>query len=267
MIQFTVLGAGGAVPTTTHSPAAYWVELTDQKILMDPGPGALVRLMKAGLAPQGVDDINLILLTHLHPDHSLDLIALLFAAHSPICLSTDPLRVFGPVGLKALMEKLRDIYGRWLDPRQRELQIIEWDENQVLELPGNSRVAPFRVNHPQDRLSEFALGYHFTDTAGTVAVFSGDTGPCPALNKAALGADLLVVECSVPDELETAGHMHPAAVGALCAESLPGHVVLTHQYPAAAAMDLVAEVGKYFDGKISQARDGDCYQIQKKETR
>ncbi len=200
MIKFNILGAGGAVPTQTHSPAAYWVGVDKQNLLLDPGGGALVRLLKSGLAP-----------------------------------------------------------------RHRCLEVTEWDEHQVLELPGGGNVAPFRVNHPQDHLSEFALGYRFTDSAATLAVFSGDTGPCPALNKASLGADLLVVECSVPDELATDGHLHPAAVGALCAESLPGHVVLTHQYPAAAAMDLVAEVGKYFHGKISQARDGDSYQVGKLE--
>jgi len=139
--------------------------------------------------------------------------------------------------------------------------VVEWDENQTLALCGGGKVAPFQVNHPQDHLSDEALGYRFTDADGKTAVFSGDTGACPALNKAAQGADLLVVECSVPDDLETPGHMHPSVVGALCAESRPGHVVLTHQYPAAAAMDLVKEIAQYFDGKISQARDGDSYQV------
>lgn len=261
MINFNILGAGGAVPTSTHSPAAYWVSVEKQNILLDPGPGALVRLLKSGLAPLGVDGIDLVLLSHLHPDHSADLIALLFAAHSPICLSEEPLRVFGPVGLKDLLRKLGDIYGRWLNPRHRALVITEWDEGELLELTDGGTVKPFRVNHPQDRLSEYALGYRFTDSENTVAVYSGDTGECPALNKAALGVDLLVVECSVPDHLQTDGHLNPAAVGALCAESLPEHVVLTHQYPAAAAMDLVAEVGKYFQGKVSQASDGDSYQV------
>jgi ribonuclease BN (tRNA processing enzyme) len=261
MINFNVLGAGGAVPTKTHSPAAYWVGLEGQNLLLDPGPGALIRLLKSGLEPGGVDGIDLVLLSHLHPDHSLDLIALLFAAHSPICLSEEPLRVFGPGGLKDLLAKWQDIYGRWLEPRHRKLEILEWDEGEELTLPGSGTVEPFRVNHPQDRLSEFALGYRFIDLEGNIAVFSGDTGACPALNKAAHGAHLLVVECSVPDELATGGHLNPALVGALCAESRPHHVVLTHQYPAAAAMDLVKEVGQYFEGKISQARDGDSYQV------
>ena len=261
MINFNILGAGGALPTATHSPAAYWVGVGRHELLLDPGPGALVRLMKSGLASRGVDGIDLVLLSHLHPDHSLDLVALLFAAHSPICTSEKPLRLFGPVGLITLLEKLKDIYGRWLEPRNRILDVTEWDDGQVLKLPCGSSIEAFRVNHPQDRLSDSALGYRFKDPEGNIAVFSGDTGPCPELNKASRRADLLVVECSVPDHLETEGHLCPASVGALCADSQPRHVVLTHQYPAAAAMDLAAEVGQYFSGKISQARDGDSFRV------
>ena len=263
MINFHILGAGGAVPTPTHCPAAYWIGVDKQQLLLDPGPGALVRLVKSGQAPLGVDQIGIVLLTHYHPDHCADLIALLFASHSPVCTNKEPLRLFGPEGLKALLAKFRDIYGTWLDPRNRSLEVTEWSDGQVLELPGGGSVTPFRVNHPQDRLCDYALGYRFCDASGTVAVFSGDTGPCAELNQVARGADLLVVECSTPDDLATDGHLHPSAVGALCADSLPRQVVLTHQYPAAAATDLVAEVGKYFEGPISQAHDGSSYLVDK----
>jgi ribonuclease BN (tRNA processing enzyme) len=261
MINFHILGAGGAVPTPTHCPSAYWVGLDGQFILLDPGPGALVRLVKSGLAPSGVDEINLVLLTHLHPDHSTDLISLLFAVHSPVCTSTAPLHIRGPVGLISFLEKLREIYGRWLTPRNRTLEVSEWSDGEVLHLPSGSKVETFRVNHPQDSFSDHPLGYRFTDSAGKIAVFSGDTAPCPELNQAARRADLLVVECSTPDNLAIDGHMHPSAVGALCAEAQPGQVVLTHQYPAAAALDLEKEVAQYFDGKISQACDGSSYQV------
>ena len=60
------------------------------------------------------------------------------------------------------------------------------------------------------------------------------------LVEAARGADLLVVECSCPDELATPGHLTPDGVGRLCAESRPARVVLTHLYPPAAALDALA---------------------------
>jgi ribonuclease BN (tRNA processing enzyme) len=261
MIEFHVLGAGGAVPTPTHSPAAYWVVVDGEPILMDPGPGALVRLVKSGAAPGGVDDIGRILLTHLHPDHSGDLVALLFAAHSPLPARIDPLVLTGPPGLEQLLDGLRGIYGKWLEPRRRKLIVERIEAGGRVDLDGGGHVAAFAVDHPQDRLAAQALGYRFADTGGRVAVFSGDTGPCAGLEEAARGVDLLVVECSTPDHLETPGHMTPSGVGRLCAAARPRRTVLTHQYPPAAEMDLAAAVGHLFDGTVHQAADGDVFRI------
>ncbi len=262
MIRFRILGAGGAIPTPTHTPAAYWVTVDGTGILLDPGPGALVRLVQSGDAPDGVDGIELVVLTHLHPDHCADLVALLFALHSPLTESHEPLRLFGPEGLRAYLEQLAQIYGRWLEPRHRRLQITEWALPEALDLPGGGRIQPFAVDHPQDRLSRNGcLGYRFVDHQGRVAVFSGDTGACAELTTAATDADLLVVECSAPDGLGVAGHLTPTEVGRLCAVAQPQRVVLTHQYPAAAAADLRAGIAPHFDGPVIQARDGNLFYV------
>jgi len=257
MIRFRILGAGGAIPTPTHNPAAYWVTVDQTSVLMDPGPGALVRLVKSGDAPQGVDEIELVLLTHLHPDHVSDLLALLFALHSPLTASRQPLRLYGPVGLADYLKKLATVYGAWLEPKQRELQVTEWTAPEALVLPNGGVIEPFAVDHPQDRLSDGAcLGYKFTDAAGHTAVFSGDTGPCAGLAEAAAGTDLLVVECSAPAGLGIRGHMDSLEVGRLCAAAQPKQVVLTHLYPAAANTDLRAEIAPFYAGPVAQAQDG-----------
>ena len=177
MIRFHILGAGGAVPTPSHTPAANWVTVDEHSILLDPGPGALVRLVKSGEAPGGVDQIDRVLLTHLHPDHSGDLVALLFALHSPVPQSTEPLEIIGPVGLDRLLEQLRGIYGSWLEPRLRQLVVREIGPGAELEHPGGGRIAAFAVDHPQDRLSAGALGYSFFDATGRLVVFPGTPGP------------------------------------------------------------------------------------------
>lgn len=261
MITVHILGAGGALPTPTHNPPAYWVVLDGTGLLVDPGPGALSRLARQGLIPAGTDDLHRVLLTHLHPDHSLDLVTLLFALHSPLPVSTEPLAIWGPPGLRALLDRFREIYGRWLEPRRRTLVVREIEPGFRLDLPGGAAVAAFGVDHPQDRLSACWLGYEFTDRDGTRAVYSGDTGPCESLVAAARRADLLVVECSTPDDLATPGHLTPGQVGRLCAEARPRSVVLTHQYPPAAALDLAALVKEHFDGPVRQAADGDSFTV------
>lgn len=262
MIRLRILGAGGAVPTPTHTPAAYWVTVDGTSLLMDPGPGALVRLVRCGDAPAGVDAIETVLLSHLHPDHSGDLVALLFALHSPLPASEAPLRLFGPPGLARLLDQLRGIYGSWLHPRRRRLEVTEVQPGTVLPLGDGGAVAePFAVSHAQDRLSAVALGWRFRDAAGATLVYSGDTGDCPGLREAARGCDLLVLECSTTDEWDVPGHLNPTQAGAVCAAAAPGRVVLTHQYPNAAALDLAALVGRHFTGPVEQARDGDVYTV------
>lgn len=277
MIRIRILGAGGAVPTPTHTPAAYWVTVDGTSLLMDPGPGALVRLVRCGDAPGGVDDIETVLLSHLHPDHSGDLVALLFALHSPLPASEAPLRLYGPPGLARLLDQLRGIYGSWLHPRKRRLVVTEVLPGDVLPLgdggavltpgaageagEGRAVAEPFAVSHAQDRLSAVALGWRFRDAAGATLVYSGDTGDCPGLREAARGCDLLVLECSTTDDWDVPGHLNPAQAGAVCAAAAPGRVVLTHQYPNAAALDLAALVGRQFSGPVEQARDGDVYTV------
>ena len=58
MIRLHVLGAGGAVPTASHGPAAYWLEIDGHGLLLDPGPGALVRLVRQPGAPDTVDAVS-----------------------------------------------------------------------------------------------------------------------------------------------------------------------------------------------------------------
>jgi ribonuclease BN (tRNA processing enzyme) len=262
MIRIRILGAGGAVPTPTHTPAAYWVTVDGRSLLLDPGPGALVRLVRAGDAPAGVDDIDLVLLSHLHPDHSGDLVALLFALHSPLPASVAPLRICGPPGLCRLLEQLRGIYGSWLEPRKRPLTVTEvWPGTAVPLGDAGAGAEPFAVSHAQDRLATVALGWRFRDAAGATLVYSGDTGDCPGLREAARGCDLLVLECSTTDDWDVPGHLNPSQAGAVCADASPTRVVLTHQYPNAAALDLAALVGRRYPGPVEQARDGDVYTV------
>ena len=262
MIRLRILGAGGAVPTPTHTPAAYWVTVDGISLLLDIGPGALVRLVRSGDAPGGVDDIHTVLLTHLHPDHTGDLVALLFALHSPLPASDAPLRLFGPPGLQRLLGQLGAIYGSWLVPRKRALEVTEVQPGDELPIGDGGAVArPFAVDHPQDRLSELQLGWSFTNAAGGRLVFSGDTGDCPTLREAARDCDLLLIECSTTNEWDVPGHLNPNQVGAVCAAALPRRVVLTHQYPNAAALDLPPLVARFFAGPVEQARDGDVYLV------
>ncbi len=266
MIDLLVLGSGAAVPQPGRAPAGYWLELDGRGVLLDPGPGALARLVSSPHGPDGVDGIDTVLLSHLHPDHCADLLALLFALHSILPTETRPLRIAGPRGLDRYLDRLRELYGDWVVPRRRAIATTELAPGDRLDLGGGDAgegpdVRAFAAVHGEDRFSEDNLCLRFRCGRGYTLCYSGDSEPGPGLLDAARGADLLLVECSTPDELATPGHMTPSRVGDLCREAAPGRVVLTHLYPPAAALDLPALVGMRFRGPVVVAEDGARYTL------
>lgn len=261
MIRLHVLGAGGAIPTASHGPAAYWIEIDGHGLLLDPGPGALVRLVRQPGAPDTVDAIDTVVISHLHLDHTADLAPLLFALHSVLARETVPLQLVGPAGLADFLAALRALYGSWLEPRRREVVVREVTGGETLDLPGGGRAEPFPVAHAAKRFGTVCLGWILSDREGRRLVFSGDTGPCTVLERAAAGCDLLLVECSTPDDLAVDGHLSPGRVAELARNTRPGLVVLTHMYPLVANQHPQRTVSEVAGTDCVAARDGNVFTI------
>jgi ribonuclease BN (tRNA processing enzyme) len=260
MITLHVLGAGGAVPTATHGPAAYWLEAGGRGVLLDPGPGALVRLVRQAGAPDDVDEVDTVVFTHLHLYHTADLAPLLFAAHSILARRTTPLRLVGPGGLGRLLAALRGVYGEWLTPRSRQLEIEEVRPGDEVTI-GTAVWRAFAAVHDEPRYSETCLGWSIRDHEGAHLVFSGDTGPGPELPRMAAACDLLLVECSTPDALAVPTHLSPAGVAEIARNARPRRVVLTHMYPPVVAEDPAGAVARASGVPCVAARDGDVFEI------
>lgn len=273
MVSIVLLGTGGAVPTPDRSPTASWITLDDRSILLDPGPGALLRLVASPHGPDSLDAVDTVLFTHLHPDHCADLLPLLFALRLRSLVSERPLQLAGPRGLAAYVDGLRGLYGDWTEPRRRRLEILELAPGEGLStsLDGSggwsvtsdgagAAILAFRAAHFEDRFSAWNLGFRFRDRDGHTLTHSGDSGPAPDLTAAARGAGLLVVECSLPPGGELEGHLNPAQVAELCVETDPGSVVLTHLPPGDAGA-AVAAVRAAWPGSVTAARDGERFTV------
>ena len=74
--RLTFLGTGTGVPSAERASPGCLLELPSARLLIDLGPGTLRQLARLALA---LTDIDGLMLTHLHPDHSADLAPLLFA--------------------------------------------------------------------------------------------------------------------------------------------------------------------------------------------
>jgi ribonuclease BN (tRNA processing enzyme) len=123
-------------------------------------------------------------------------------------------------------------------------------------------VGPFRVEarevvHP-------VTAYALRVTAGDrTLVYSGDTGPCPALDELAGGADLLLAEASFRsgDDNPPDLHLTGADCGRTASVAGVGRLVLTHVPPWHDAADAEAEARAEWTGPVDVARAGLTYEL------
>ena len=103
-------------------PSGVLVQADSLNVLVDVGPGVLRRLPEVGL---DLADVDVVLLTHFHPDHCADVVALLFGLRNPRYQGRRRLRILGGCGLETLMAALRRAWGHWIEPRDYELDVEE----------------------------------------------------------------------------------------------------------------------------------------------
>ena len=76
--KITILGSSGAVPAYGRMPSAQYVEVENNYFLIDCAEGAQLQLMKYELNMHRIDHI---FISHLHGDHYLGLMGLIFTLH------------------------------------------------------------------------------------------------------------------------------------------------------------------------------------------
>lgn len=243
-MELIILGSGTAIPSPRRGSPGLSVQAAGEYLLFDGGSGTLRSLARAGIS---FTDLDRIFYTHLHPDHTGDLVPLLFAMRNPDYPRLKPLFIYGPRGFQAFYEKLQAAYGQWMAPANYELIMAELEEKAV-EGEG-LRVIPRPVQHIKDSLA------YRVEAEGRSLVFSGDTAYCESLVELAKGADLLVLECSFPDEWPNRLHLTPSEAGAIAALSGCRRLVLTHFYPICDRYDIVDQCRKSYDGEVIVAED------------
>ena len=230
----TFLGTAASVPTAARGLSATLLTRGGDRILVDCGEGTQRQLLRSR---QGLIDLDVVLLTHLHGDHYLGLPGLLktFALRG----RGRPLPLVGPKGLSRLMRTLEPVIGRLSFP----VEVVESDGGAVCELEG-AAIEAFPTRHSvvsigyslveEDRPGSFdvaaaqRLGVPsgplfgrlqrgeevLLDDGTTVrpeqvlgdarrgrrVVMTGDTGPCQTTLDAAWGATVLVHEATFSEE-------------------------------------------------------------------
>lgn len=229
-MELTVLGSGTSIPTATRGSPGYALRVGRELVLLDAGSGTLHRLAEAQLEFWRVSHV---FLSHFHPDHSADLVPLLFGRRNAVLEGRcAPLVLHGPRGLGDLVAKLSAIYGPWLVREGESLEVNEIDEN-GFALPG-ALVTAHRVDH-----TDASVAYRF-DCRGKVLAYSGDSDPCQGLVDACRDADLAVLECSFPDGKKIGKHLTPSECAGIAARARIRRLLLSHLYPIMETIDPVA---------------------------
>lgn len=247
-MEITVIGSSTAAPDGERVCAAYYVEEGPMRLLFDCGAGAVHHLARFG-APWS--RLTHVALTHFHLDHVGDLPMLLFALRYTLAEPRrDPLTIIGPAGTTALLDRLAEAHGPFVREPGFPLTIHELRDGDRLQV-GDALLIAHATPH-----TEASLAYRL-EAAGGVIGYTGDTGPSEALGHFLRGVDLLIAECSVPDDLAMDGHLSPTRVAELALVAEPRTLVTTHVYPALdpeRVPELVREAG--YAGPVLAARDG-----------
>lgn len=245
MIHLTILGAGTGVPMPQRSPAGVLIQIGATPLLFDLGPGTIPRLDAAGVSYR---DLEYVFLTHLHPDHTLDLVMLLQALnYTPGFTRERPLHLLGCPGTQSLYKDLLHAYSS-IKPRSFELDIREVSAARLAFDAWTIETAP--SGH-----TETSIAYRI-EAEGKAIVYTGDAKENSALVQIACDADAFVCECAFPRGYLTADHMTADAVGRVARAAKVKRVILNHLYPPAFQVDIAAQVRAEYKGEIIIAVDG-----------
>ena len=251
-MKVTVVGCSGSYPGPESPASCYLLEADGGdrtwRVLVDFGNGALGALHKYA-DPLSIDAV---LVSHLHADHCLDLCGYYVLRKYHPSGAQPRIPVWGPTGTAERMARAYDLP---VDPGMTaEFDFQEWGETVHI---GPFSVTPVPVTHPVP-----AFGLRIT-AGGVTLGYTGDTGPCAAVDEVARDADLFLAEASFrsgdvnPPDL----HLTGAEAGRTAAGAGAQRLLLTHIPPWHDPQKVLAEAGGEYDGPVELATPGKTYEV------
>lgn len=274
-LAIQVLGSGGPIADDSRASSGYLLWLDGRaRLLVDAGGGVFLRF---GEAKAGFNDLDAIVLTHLHTDHAGDLPALLKTG-----FFTDrkhPLDVAGPTGSTGWPRTSEFIHGmfnketgvfRYLDGlldgsgglyelRTKDINAGSKEPVVVAEA-GDYRVTAVGVHHGPVP----ALGLIIEVRDKRIALSGDQNDDNPAFAGLVKNADLLLMDHAIPQDADSVArnlHATPKYIGELAAGAGIKHLVLTHLM--ARSLNKLEQnkalIRENYTGPLSVAQDLDCY--------
>jgi ribonuclease BN (tRNA processing enzyme) len=247
--QAVILGSGTIVPSLEKSACSVLLKIGQTRLVLDTGPGTIRRLLETDTT---IFDISHICYSHFHPDHISEIVPFLFGTKYPDAgLQKHPLTLFGGKGFIKFYNGLKAVFGDWMTPESNWLQLHDLSEDNYTDHQFNNfKLQVAAMNHHPE-----SLAYRIQLNDGRNVVYSGDTDYCENLVSLSRQTDLLICECSMPDNLKVSGHLTPKLAGTIANKAQAKKLILTHLYPPCDQVDLIAQASQTYKGPIIIAKD------------
>lgn len=247
-MHLVTIGTGTAAPSARRVNAGHLVEVEAVRLLMDCGSGVVHRMAALGVDWAGITHLAL---THFDADHVSDLATLLIAWRwGMLPARTAPAELIGPPGTAALLAGMGELFGSAVARPEFPFLVREIVPGEAVELGDGVRLEAHAVPHTEESVA------YCVQRGQRRIVYTGDTGPSEALAEWARGCDILLAECSLPEEMAIASHLTPERCAELARSAAPGLLVLTHFYPPVESADIRGVIAKRFHGRVVLATDG-----------
>jgi ribonuclease BN (tRNA processing enzyme) len=258
-VELIVLGAAPAYTDRAGSAASsYLLRHGDAALLLDLGQGAFANLAST-LEPSS---LSAIFVSHLHPDHFIDLVPLRLY----LKWEFDPsrrVRVLAPAGLADRLDALDGHPG---------FAAEALDVEALTE--GVRRIGPFevevqRVTHTEEsyafRVAVAAEGVGGTGESGAAAglVYSGDCARAEDLTPLIRPGDTFLSEASfgAGPVLPGAQHITSGDAGRAASSGGASRLLLTHVLSSRCRTDILAAAHATFAGAVQLVTEGDRFEI------
>ena len=266
-VAVQILGSGGPRMSRDRASASYLVWIDGRsKILVDAGGGAFLRF---GQADARIEDLSLIAISHLHPDHVSDLPALLWGDMT----RKAPLAISGPSGngavpgFPAFLSHLFDekngafqvlagtLGGSSGRGAPLEVTVVDVTKGEASTVLGQQDVAVTAIGIPHGNIP--ALAYRVRAQNATIVFSTDQTGTDPRFVDFARRAYVLVMHLAIAVGATSPLHASPGVVGRVARDAQVGRLVLSHigQFDLEPA---VGDVKKYYAGPLTVGADLQC---------
>ena len=276
MARVNVLGAGTPTPTPTRFGSSFVAEVGDDQIMIDCGPAATHKLVKAGLWPT---DIDYLFFTHHHFDHDIDYPCFLLCRWDQSIGKENRLQVYGPTLTERITHRLldenegafaHDWVARVNHPVSQRVfvnrggtlprtppDVFAKDVGPGKVFSGATwEVTAANAEHVQPYLD--SLAYRLDTPDGSI-VFTGDTQPCDTVTELAKDADVMLCMCWDDQEVMEENGEEPFQCGTTAAAKMAQEagvkkLVLVHIGPHLSGhgpMEKgIGDIKKLYDGEL-----------------